>query len=90
VERSEAIRNGTVTPQQDNMLAVTGDGRKAALDMRLVDPFAEDYEGSKTNQCAEKVFGVWKGNRINQRHTDRILRFEHPPLKRGDSASTRT
>ena len=60
VERSEAIRNGTVTPQQDNMLAVTGDGRKAALDMRLVDPFAEDYEGSKTNQCAEKVFGVWK------------------------------
>ena len=60
VERAEAIRNRLVSPKEDNMLTVTGDGRKAALDMRLVDPFGQDYPGSKTDQCADKVFGVWK------------------------------
>lgn len=60
VERAEDIRNGRVTPSQDNMLAVTNDGRKAALDMRLVDPLGCDYEGSKVNLCAQKVHGVWQ------------------------------
>jgi len=60
VDRAEAIRNGEVTPRDDNMLAVTNDGRKAALDMRLVDPLAYDHEGSKINLCAHKVHGVWK------------------------------
>ena len=60
VERAEDIRNGKVTPSQDNMLAVTNDGRKAALDMRLVDPLGCDYEGSKVNLCAQKVHGVWQ------------------------------
>lgn len=59
VKRAEAIRNGMVQTSQDNMLAVTNDGRKAALDMRLVDPLAADYEGSKVNLCAHKVHGVW-------------------------------
>jgi N12 class adenine-specific DNA methylase len=60
VERAEDIRNGKVTPSVDNMLAVTNDGRKAALDMRLVDPLDCDYEGSKVNLCAHKVHGVWQ------------------------------
>lgn len=60
VERAEDIRNGKVTPSVDNMLAVTNDGRKAALDMRLVDPLGCDYEGSKVNLCAHKVHGVWQ------------------------------
>jgi len=60
VERSEAIRNGEVTPRDDNMLAVTNDGRKAALDMRLVDPLACDEEGSKISLCAHKVHGIWQ------------------------------
>ncbi|WP_126448408.1 DEAD/DEAH box helicase family protein [Sulfuricystis multivorans] len=59
VERAEKIRNGMVKPSEDNMLAVTNDGRKAALDMRLVDPLAGDYEGSKVNLCARKVHEVW-------------------------------
>lgn len=58
VERAEAIRNGNVSPSVDNMLAVTNDGRKAALDMRLIDSFAE-VENGKVNHCAEKVFGIW-------------------------------
>ncbi|WP_197483780.1 helicase-related protein [Ralstonia mannitolilytica] len=41
------------------MLAVTNDGRKAALDMRLVDPLAGDHEGSKVNLCARKVHEIW-------------------------------
>lgn len=60
VERSEKIRSGLVKPKQDNMLLVTGHGRKAALDMRLVDPFAEDREGSKIALCANGVFEKWK------------------------------
>ncbi|MBU0501435.1 MAG: DEAD/DEAH box helicase family protein [Gammaproteobacteria bacterium] len=62
VERAEAIRNGEVTPSEDNMLAVTNDGRKAALDMRLVrgDASHPDLETSKVNLCARKVQGVWQ------------------------------
>lgn len=60
VERSEKIRSGQVKPKQDNMLLVTSHGRKAALDMRLVDPFAEDREGSKIALCANGVFEKWK------------------------------
>ena len=59
VERAEKIRNGAVKPSEDNMLAVTNDGRKAALDMRLIDPFACDHEGSKVGLCANKVHGIW-------------------------------
>lgn len=59
VERAEKIRNGGVMPSEDNMLAVTNDGRKAALDMRLIDPLACDHEGSKVSLCAHKVHGIW-------------------------------
>lgn len=60
VARAEAIRNGEVSPSEDNMLAVTNDGRKAALDMRLVDPSSPEAQGGKVSQCADKVFGIWR------------------------------
>jgi N12 class adenine-specific DNA methylase len=59
VERAEHIRNGQVTTSADNMLAVTNDGRKAALDMRLVDPLACEHEGSKVSLCVQKLHEVW-------------------------------
>lgn len=59
VGRAEKIRNGEVLPSEDNMLAVTSDGRKAALDMRLIDALSPDYEGSKVNLCAQKVHEIW-------------------------------
>ncbi len=59
VKRAEKIRSGSVSPSVDNMLAVTNDGRKAALDMRLVDPLASDAPRSKVNLCAQKVHEVW-------------------------------
>ena len=59
VERAELIRSGQFTPQVDNMLAVTNDGRKAALDMRLVGELAaEDPEG-KVTLCADTVHRIW-------------------------------
>lgn len=61
VERAERIKNGEVKPSQDNMLSVTNDGRKAALDMRLVHGNSShlDTEGSKVFQCAHKVHHIW-------------------------------
>ena len=59
VERAELIRSGQVTPQVDNMLAVTNDGRKAALDMRLVGPMAGDDPEGKVTLCADTVYRIW-------------------------------
>lgn len=60
VERAEAIRNGTVSPNEDNMLAVTNDGRKAALDMRLVAPREPEAADGKVSLCAERIHGIWR------------------------------
>ena len=60
VKRAELIRGGKVTPQVDNMLAVTNDGRKAALDMRLVGPMAEDGLHGKVTLCADTVHRIWE------------------------------
>lgn len=60
VERAEAIRNGTVSPNEDNMLAVTNDGRKAALDMRLVVAREPEAPDGKVSLCAERIYGIWR------------------------------
>lgn len=60
VERAEAIRNNRVNPKEDNMLMVTNEGRKAALDMRLINPSMPDDPGSKVNMCISNVFDIWK------------------------------
>ena len=60
VERAGKIRSGGVRPNKDNMLKVTSDGRKAALDMRLVDPLAQELEGGKIQVCANNVYRIWK------------------------------
>ena len=59
-KRADRVKSGLVARTEDNMLKITTDGRKAALDMRLVDPRAEDCPSSKTNTCVEKVYGIWK------------------------------
>ena len=60
VKRAEAIHNGGVSPSEDNMLAVTNDGRRAALDMRLVDPSLPMDPGGKVAKCVENVFEIWQ------------------------------
>ena len=59
-ERAEAIRAGTVDPSVDNMLKITNDGRKLALDMRLINPLAPDDESNKTSGCARNVYRIWE------------------------------
>ena len=59
-ERAETIRSGGVDPHIDNMLRITNDGRKLALDMRLINPLAADDENGKVSVCARNVFDIWE------------------------------
>src|SRR5438093_13059475 len=59
VKRTEKIKSGRVDPRDDNMLKITTEGRKAALDLRLVLPHVRDNPDSKTNQAVEKIYQVW-------------------------------
>ncbi len=58
-QRAEVVRNGRINPRNDNMLKITTDGRKAALDLRLVDPNAMFTYQSKVARCAENVAGIY-------------------------------
>jgi hypothetical protein len=60
MERSEKIKNGSVDPKNDNMLKITGDGRKAALDMRLINPLALPHPQSKVSLATQEIFAIWK------------------------------
>ena len=62
VERAKKVRDRSVDPSTDNMLKISTDGRKAALDMRLVDPNARPFPDSKISRLADKVFDIWKAN----------------------------
>lgn len=59
-KRAEAIRKGDVRPEEDNMLKVTGEGRKAALHMRLVDPHVEDPGITKVDVATDKMVEIWE------------------------------
>ncbi|MCL2301564.1 MAG: SNF2-related protein [Firmicutes bacterium] len=59
-ERADRIRKREVAPTEDNMLLVTNDGRKLALDQRLVNPLLPDVPGSKVNLCVENMFRIWQ------------------------------
>lgn len=59
-ERAERVRNRMVDPSEDNMLNITNDGRKLALDQRLLNPLLPDSDTSKVNACAENVFEIWQ------------------------------
>ncbi|MEG6521375.1 DEAD/DEAH box helicase family protein [Desulfotomaculum sp. 1211_IL3151] len=62
-ERAERVRNKEVEPYEDNMLKITNDGRKLALDQRLANPMLPDDPDSKVNACVENIFRLWQENR---------------------------
>jgi len=62
-DRAEAIRNGAVDPKKDNMLKITNEGRKLALDQRLINPLLSDDENSKVNTCANNIYQIWNDNK---------------------------
>jgi len=59
-DRAEAVRNRLVEPHQDNMLKITNDGRKLALDQRLINDMLPDEEHSKAKTCVDKAFEIWE------------------------------
>ena len=65
-ERAEAVRDRRVQPHEDNMLKITNDGRKLALDQRLINPMLPDSPSSKVNSCVEKAFEIWEKTSENQ------------------------
>jgi N12 class adenine-specific DNA methylase len=58
-ERADRVRNKDVSPDEDNMLMITNDGRKLALDQRLMNPMLPDHEDSKAASCVENAFTLW-------------------------------
>ena len=62
-ERAEEIRHGSVDPSKDNMLKITNEGRKLALDQRLVSEMLSDYESSKLNVASENIYKIWEENK---------------------------
>ena len=65
-ERAEQVRGGAVDPRVDNMLKITNDGRKCALDQRLLNDMLPDAGESKVNACAENAFQVWEDGKDTQ------------------------
>ena len=59
-DRAERVRNGNVDPKTDNMLKITNDGRKLALDQRLINDLLPDEPESKVNLCVENAYQVWE------------------------------
>ena len=61
-ERAEQVRGGGVDSSIDNMLKITNDGRKLALDQRMLNAMLPDFEGSKINACVNNIYRIWKEN----------------------------
>ena len=65
-ERAEDIKSGNVNPKEDNMLKITNEGRKLALDQRLINNMLPDFENSKVNVCADNIYKIWKETETNK------------------------
>ena len=70
-ERAEKVRNKQVDVSTDNMLLITNDGRKLALDQRLLNPLLGDYAESKSSKCAAKVYEIW--DRTKEQHSTQMI-----------------
>ncbi|HHK1542066.1 TPA: helicase-related protein [Streptococcus pyogenes] len=65
-ERADDVRNRVVEPDEDNMLKITNDGKKLALDQRLINPLLPDNPDSKVNVCVKNIFSIWDKTRENK------------------------
>lgn len=79
-ERSEAIKEGNVDPRVDNMLKITNEGKKAALDLRLIDELYGDYMESKVNKAVENIYQIWS-NTQEERSTQLVFCDMSTPTK---------
>ena len=65
-KRADKVRNGMVDSTEDNMLSITNDGKKLALDQRMINPMLPDFAGSKVNACVENVYQIWEETEENR------------------------
>lgn len=65
-ERADRVRDRRVEPEEDNMLKITNDGKKLALDQRLINPLLPDDPDSKVNVCVKNIFSIWDKTRDNR------------------------
>ena len=71
-ERAENIKNGSIDPREDNMLKITNEGRKLALDQRILNSMLPDFENSKVNVCANNIYKIWNETR-NKKSTQLVF-----------------
>ena len=71
-ERADKVRSNQVEPHEDNMLKITSDGKKLALDQRLMNPLLPDEPNSKINTCVKNVFDIWQ-NTAEQKSTQLLF-----------------
>ena len=65
-ERAEKVRGGGIDSSIDNMLKITNDGRKLALDQRMLNEMLPDFEGSKINACVDNIYRIWNETSDNR------------------------
>ena len=82
-KRADDVRDGKVDPSKDNMLKITTDGKKLALDQRLINENLPDDESSKVNKCIEKVYSIWNDTK-NKKSTQLI--FSDMSTPKGDGS----
>ncbi|XHV31448.1 helicase-related protein [Streptococcus dysgalactiae subsp. equisimilis] len=82
-ERADDVRNRVVEPDEDNMLKITNDGKKLALDQRLINPLLPDNPDSKVNVCVKNVFAIWDKTKENK---STQLLFSDMSTPKGDGA----
>ncbi|AKU03824.1 DEAD/DEAH box helicase family protein [Streptococcus agalactiae] len=82
-ERADKVRNKSVEPEEDNMLKITNDGKKLALDQRLINPLLPDDEKSKVNVCVKNVFSIW--DKTKEEKSTQLL-FSDMSTPKGDGS----
>ena len=82
-ERADKVRNKSVEPEEDNMLKITNDGKKLALDQRLINPLLLDDENSKVNVCVKNVFSIW--DKTKEEKSTQLL-FSDMSTPKGDGS----
>ena len=80
-KRADDVRNKVVEPDKDNMLKITNDGKKLALDQRLINPLLPDNPDSKVNVCVKNVFDIW--NKTKENRSTQLL-FSDMATPKGD------
>ena len=82
-KRADDVRDGKVDPSKDNMLKITTDGKKLALDQRLISENLPDDENSKVNKCVEKVYSIW--NDTKEKKSTQLI-FSDMSTPKGDGS----